>query len=165
MLKIPALVLTVGFLGVASFSCKQAPIDTNVNHEDGLVANIAPSDSSLIGIMRGLEADLAEVAHGLWTQDPQVVKAAAIRIADHPKVTAEQLLVIKQELGAEIGAFVQFDQVVHNSAIDLATAVDSASSIVDMFEIYHRVETGCISCHSAFQTRVSDALVIGSNGS
>jgi len=116
------------------------------------------SDHSLVEIMQALETDLAEVAHGIWTQDFTIMAAAATRIANHPKVSAEQLSVIKAELGEEIGAFVQFDQIVHSSAVELADSASENANIADLFRIYHTIETGCYSCHAAFQERVSGVL-------
>ena len=165
MQKLLIIGFVLGSITVASFSCEQARIEEDLAIQHGAVLEAAPSDNALVDIMRGLETDLAEVAHGLWTQERQTVKSAAMRIAEHPKVTPDQLAAIKEELGSEMGSFAQFDGIVHDTSIELADAVDAEMGIQELFEIYHRIEVGCISCHATFQTRVSDMLAAAKSGS
>lgn len=115
-------------------------------------------DVELIEIMRGLEADLAEAAHGIWIQDPLIVSQAATRIAEHPKVPEAQLAIIKTALGRDLADFVQFDQLVHSSAVQLADSANASANSAVLFSIYHTIEQGCFSCHASFQQRVSEAL-------
>jgi len=124
---------------------------------------VQTSEPQLKEIMQGLEEDLAMAAHGIWVQDPQIVQGAAIRIADHPKVTQEQLAVIKLGLGDEIGDFVRLDQAVHSAAVELTESAGASGTMEELLVIYHRIEVGCMTCHSAFQKRVSDALATSGN--
>ncbi len=122
-----------------------------------------PSNLPLREIMRGLEADLAAVAHGIWTEDHEAVRTAAKRIAEHPKVIPEQVAAIQAALGGEFPAFVQHDQAVHGAAMDLVEAVDSSRTTSELFTVFTRVQQGCMSCHSGFRSRVAEALT-GANG-
>ena len=151
------LVIPITIIGFATFSCREVPREVAVNPDDASSAAL-PSNLPLVEVMRGLESDLANVAHGIWTRDPEAVRVAAIRIAEHPKVAPEQVSIIRRELEREFVVFAQHDQVVHKTAVDLAAAVDSSSNLLGLFEIYRRIEQGCMSCHNAFQTRVSEAL-------
>lgn len=115
-------------------------------------------DIQLIEIMQGLESDLADAAHGIWMQDREIVQSAATRIAEHPKVSEEQLAAIKLELGSEMGVFAQYDEIVHSAAVELAESAGSSENIEELFVVYHRIETGCLNCHSSFQKRISAVL-------
>ena len=148
----------VACLAVTATSCQEPPPAQAEPTEP------APSESAtadrlpLKEIMGGLEADLANVAHGIWIADSEIVRAAATRIADHPKVLAEQMGVIQTELGTEFPAFVQQDQAVHGAAVELAEASDAIDATAESFEIYLRLQQGCVSCHTAFRARVTEAL-------
>jgi len=165
MLRNLIFVIAITTAGAATFSCNSTPEEKDVEHQDDVSSSTLPSNLPLLEIMRGLEIDLAVIAHGIWTQDPEAVREAALRIADHPKVTPEQLSAIKRELGSELGGFVQHDQIVHNTAVELVEAADSSKNLPDLFGIYRRIEQGCMSCHTAFQTRVSEALTGSTDGS
>ena len=101
-------VVVIALVGVATFSCK-SPTGEDVLHEMDETSSTTSANLPLVQIMQGLETDLAEVAHGIWTRDPAAVRLAAIRIAEHPKVPPEQLSAIKLELGDELGSFVLYD--------------------------------------------------------
>jgi hypothetical protein len=154
-----SLVVAVVIMGLTTFSCSRAPLEESSHDGDDASSSALPTHLPLIDIMRGLETDLAGAAHGIWTRDPEAVRMSAIRVAEHPQVTPDQLSTIRDELGSEFGVFAQYDKVVHNTALELATAVDSSSSLANLFAIYLRVEQGCMSCHTAFQKRVSEALI------
>ena len=148
------IVASIAVLGLVVSSCASGERDNGNSAHPETLADSELSEPSLIGIMQGLEKNLAEVAHGLWVQDSDLVQEAAARIADHPKIPEHQLVAIKAELGSEMPAFAQFDQVVHSAAVELTEAVDLAK----MFEIYSRMEQGCFSCHAVYQERVSRVL-------
>jgi mono/diheme cytochrome c family protein len=60
-------------------------------------------------------------------------------------------------LGPEMGKFKQFDSVVHDTAIVIATAAgeeDMASAIT----AYHQLIDGCQACHGEFKQRVAKIL-------
>jgi hypothetical protein len=111
--------------------------------------------------MAALEADLADVAHGIWIDDAGVVSEAATRIADHPRVPPDQMSTIQALLGQEFGAFVQMDRQVHDDAVALAEAADSGRPLPDLLGHAIQIQNGCLACHMAFRPQVSEALAAG----
>ena len=149
---VSGLVLTVGCTQDGDVTPKTDQILSNN------VELQAPSNLPLREIMRGLEADLAAVAHGIWIADHEAVRTAANRIAEHPKVIPEQVAAIQAALGGEFPAFVQQDLAVHGAAMDLIEAVDASRTTSELFDIFLRAQQGCMSCHSCYRTRVAEAL-------
>jgi hypothetical protein len=151
-------VVPVLFLGVTVTSCQRPPAE----EEDGAARtpseSTVPANLPLKEIMRGLETDLADLAHGIWTEDPAVSGAAARRIALHPKVIPEQMAAIQASLMDEFPAFVQQDLGVHDAAVGFAEAARPPVGTAELFAIYLRIQQGCMSCHSAFRARVTEAL-------
>ena len=119
---------------------------------------ISPANLPLKAIMQGLEGDLATLAHGIWVEDQEVVRQAARRIADHPKVLPTQAAALQTALGGDFPDFVAFDQEVHKAALALAEAAESRMVVSDVFDGYLRIQRGCLSCHLAFRARVSEAV-------
>ncbi len=125
-----------------------APIPAEVTN----VTNLPLKD-----IMQGLETDLATLAHGVWVEDQEVVRQAARRIADHPKIGPTQMVTIQTALGSDFPSFVAYDQEVHQAALTLAEATDSMITRWDAFDGLLRIQRGCLSCHLAFRARVAQA--------
>lgn len=149
-------------------SCKEPPAterdypaqtSPEVTAEVTAVANLPLKD-----IMQGLEGDLATLAHGLWIEDREVVRQAAGRIADHPKIIPTQMVAIQAALGSGFPTFVAHDQDVHQAALALAEAADSMMSVPELFDGYLRIQRGCFSCHMAFRSRVSEAVTDEGDG-
>jgi len=124
----------------------------------------AAANLPLKEIMQGLEGDLATLAHGLWVEDREVVRQAAGRIADHPRVIPTQMVAIQAALGSSFPSFVAHDQDVHQAALALAEATDSMMSVSELFDGYLRIQRGCLSCHMAFRARVSEAVTDEGDG-
>jgi len=145
-------------------SCGESP----ATERDDPVANqpavTTVTNLPLKNIMRGLEGDLATLAHGIWVEDQEVVRQAASRIADHPKVIPTQMVAIQTALGSDFPGFVAHDQEVHEAALALAEAADSVIAVSDAFDGYLRIQRGCLSCHMAFRARVSKTLSDESGG-
>ena len=148
----------IACLAVTATACQEPPRAETELGEPTPLESASAARLQLKEIMRGLETDLASVAHGIWIADHEVVRAAARRIADHPKVIPEQMSAIQTALGDEFPAFVQKDQAVHNAAVELARAADSRPVTAESFDIYLRMQQGCMSCHAAFRARVTEAL-------
>ncbi|MEN8145237.1 MAG: hypothetical protein ABFS14_09830 [Gemmatimonadota bacterium] len=108
--------------------------------------------------MQGLESDIAAALHGLWLDDHEAVETAAARIAHHPRVTAEEMVAIQEALGEEFAAFVQQDQNVHRAAVELAEAAAASAPVSELFNGSVLIQEGCVSCHTQFRSRVSEAL-------
>ena len=145
-------------LGVITASCGEPPAVER--HDSAPTAPLATTVARLPlkDIMQGIGRDLMTVANGFWVEDHQVIQQAARRIADHPKVTPEQMVAIKTALGSDFPGFVRHDKDVHEAAVALAEAANSMESVPDMFDDYLRIQRGCVSCHAAFRTRISEAL-------
>ena len=153
MTKSTSLIIAFALIGFL-VSCANEPVQSEPS--DSIDSQM--DDLTLVEIMEGLEADLADVSHGIWTQDPFIISQAATRIADHPQVPAEQLSVIKMELGSDLANFVRYDQMVHAGAVQLADSANALAAMDVLFSIYHTIEQGCFSCHASYQQRVSEAL-------
>lgn len=157
-------IIAIAALPMIALSCREVPEEAAPSQPDSAVSS-RPSNLPLREIMRGLETDLAAVAHGIWIGDHEVVRAAANRIAEHPRVIPEQVAIIQATLGDEFPAFVQQDKVVHDGALDLVEAVDASRTTSELFSILAGVQQGCMSCHSGFQARVAEALTGAGEGS
>jgi cytochrome c556 len=157
-------IIAIAALAVIALSCREIPEETAPSQTDS-AASAKPSNLPLREIMRGLETDLAAVAHGIWIGDHEVVRTAATRIAEHPRVIPEQVAVLQAALGDEFPAFVQQDKAVHYGALDLVGAVDASRTTSELFGIFASVQQGCMSCHSGFQARVAEALTGAGEGS
>ena len=139
-------------------SCQEPPRAETEFTEPAPLESVPAVRLPLKEIMRGLETDLASVAHGIWIEDHEVVGTAARRIADHPKVSPEQMDAIHTALGDEFPAFVLQDQAVHDAAVELVEAADSGHATAESFDIYVRMQQGCMSCHAAFRAPVTEAM-------
>ena len=126
-----------------------------------LLSTIAFADSDtgsdLKRIMQALRDDLALILDGLLTGDLDAVAHASARIADHPKIPATQITLVAAELGEEMGAFKQYDTLVH----DLSLAIRSAAlernrnrAIAD----YQQMINACLTCHHSYRDRIADVL-------
>lgn len=158
MHKLIRWTLAIAALVAITASCVKSPAiekddQAPTGSEVTTVANLPLKD-----IMRGLEGALATLAHGMWVEDQEVVRQAARRIADHPKVIPTQMVAIKTALGSDFPSFVGHDHEVHEAALALAEAGDSMMTIPDVFDGYLRIQRGCVSCHGAFRGRVSEAV-------
>jgi hypothetical protein len=117
-------------------------------------------------IMQGLSSDMARLAEGLWVGDRATVASAASRVAEHPRVTPEQMGVIQSLLGTEFSLFVGHDGRVHDAALALSRDAGANAPLEELLRGFVEVQQGCIGCHAAFQERVSSALAAaGGEGS
>lgn len=115
------------------------------------------TDPDLKQIMQGLRNDSALVLDGLLIDDLDAVAKAANRIASHPKIAATQIALVAAELGEEMGAFKQFDTLVH----DLSLAIRSAALESDRDRAithYQQMIGACLGCHASYRQRVAGVL-------
>jgi hypothetical protein len=125
-----------------------------------VTVSAADTPTDLKAIMQDLQTDTQKVTAGLLVDDLAAVAAAAASIADHPRIPPEQVTLVAAELGTEMPAFKQFDMQVHELSLSIASAArdgDRARAITD----FHRMLNGCLDCHAAYRTRVSEALSAG----
>jgi hypothetical protein len=126
------------------------------------LANPAP-EPDLKKIMQGLRDDTVSMLDALLIDDFDAVAVAANGIAHHPRIPGAQVQLVAQELGAEMPAFKQFDQQVHDLSLSILAAAkeqDRARAIAD----YHHMLNGCLACHAAYKKRVAMVLSAGSDG-
>jgi len=119
-----------------------------------------PSDSSnrpLRFLMVGLGQDMGRINDGIWHEDYEMVRSGAQSIADHPRVTPEEMAAIKIALGEQFQAFVGYDQVVHQIATKLAKA-SQARNMEDILQLQSQLTQNCSTCHTMFRAEVRKAL-------
>jgi cytochrome c556 len=108
-------------------------------------------------VMQGLLEDAQQITAGIFLQDFSKIELAANKIANHPTPGMATKTKLVASLGPEMGKFKQFDSVVHDTAIVIATAAgeeDMASAIT----AYHQLIDGCQACHGEFKQRVAKIL-------
>ena len=112
---------------------------------------------SLKEIMQGLRNNLVEISDGLLTDDFELVAQGAASIAEHPKIPAAQVQLVAAELGPEMAAFKQLDNLVHDQSLEIgvaAKALDRDAAISS----YQRMIEGCFDCHRTYKERVAAIL-------
>ncbi len=124
------------------------------------LADTAP-EPDLKKIMQGLRNNTVSVLDGLLTDDFDAVAVAANEIAHHPSIPGAQVQLVARELGAEMPAFKQFDQQVHDLSLSILAAAeeqDRDRAVAD----YQQMLNGCLACHAAYKERV--AMVLNAAG-
>ena len=111
----------------------------------------------LKNLMVALGQDMSRLGDGLLHEDYEMIHRAAQDIADHPRVTPEEMAAIRQALGDGFQAFVGFDVDVHETAVQIAEAAE-ARQLGRIVQHYARVQQGCIGCHTAYRAQVREAL-------
>lgn len=124
-----------------------SPVDSNPGE--------SPSSPTLLAIMRDLGQETRRVTAALLVEDYETMASAANTIADHPKPSASERTAILKLLGPRAGEFREYDERVHNAALELATAagnhqVDSAVAS------YNKVIENCVACHASFRDEIRE---------
>jgi len=112
---------------------------------------------SLQDIMQGLRNNVFEITDGLLMDDFEQVAQGAIAIAEHPRIPADQVQLVAQELGPEMPAFKQIDTVVHDLSLKIHAAAEAHDRDAAI-TAYQQMIEGCFGCHAAYKERV--ALVL-----
>ena len=108
-------------------------------------------------IMQGLRDDTVSMLDGLLTDDLDAVAVAANGIAQHPSIPGTQVQLVARELGAEMPAFKQFDQQVHDLSLSILAAAKEGNRERAIADYQHMI-SGCLACHAAYKKRVSKVL-------
>jgi hypothetical protein len=108
-------------------------------------------------IMQGLLDDTVEITDGLMTDDFNKVAHGAARIANHPRIPAEQVQLVAAELGTEMATFKQFDNSVHELSLSISAAAEEKDRN-KAIALYQRMLSGCFVCHAAYKDRVATVL-------
>ena len=157
MHRVPLLLLSS--VALAASAC--TPADPADGPSDAGRASMGPAadtgtaapDSSLLGIMQGLERDMDRVQHALWRDDFALLREAARSVADHPRVTATERSSIAAVLGPDMQAFAAADARVHDTAVELSehAGAGDADAVLDALA---RLQEACVGCHVPFRERV-----------
>jgi cytochrome c556 len=86
-----------------------------------------------------------------------LVQHGATTIAEHPRIPAEQVQLVAQELGEEMAAFKALDTRVH----DLSLEIEAAAKVLDgaaARAAFTQMVDGCFACHAAYKERVAAVL-------
>lgn len=113
--------------------------------------------SDLRSVMQGLLENTQQITAGIFLQDFNEIELAANKIADHPTPGMATKTKLLASLGAEMGKFKQFDTLVHNTAVNIASAASDKNMVAAM-TAYHQLINGCQACHSEFKQRVTEIL-------
>ena len=149
---LPALAL---LLGVAMILAAGTPRSAH----PAAGADAAQSDTTrpLQLIMVALVQDMNRIADGIWYEDFEMIRAGAQSIADHPRVPPAQMRVIQETLGDPFTSFVAMDQMVHDTALEVAEAARQRN-LQQVLRAQGRLQGGCVACHSAYRDTVQQAL-------
>ena len=104
-------------------------------------------------IMQQLAADLAGFSYALWLEDYATMSQRSAAMADHTHISPEEIQRIESILGAEMAAFEEADEAVHESSTQLHEAAE-ARDLEGVLGRLHEVQTGCITCHTQFRERL-----------
>ena len=115
------------------------------------------TDTNLKTIMQGLRHDTSMVFDGLLIDDYDAIASATANIADHPQIPPEQVALVAAELGPEMGAFKQFDILVHDLSLEIQSAALDSDRSRAIFNYQQMVST-CLACHASFRQRVATVL-------
>ena len=113
--------------------------------------------TALKDIMQGLRDNMLEISDGLLMDDFERVEHGAAAIADHPQIPAAQIQLVAAELGPQMAAFKQLDNLVHDRSLEIGAAarvLDRDAAIAG----YQRMIEGCFACHSTYKERVAAVL-------
>lgn len=116
-----------------------------------------PQSRPLRFLMVGLAQDMSRISDGIWHEDYEMIQNGARGVADHPRVTPEEMAAIKAALGERFEAFVAFDRQVHGSAVEIADAAGQLN-LGRILESHGKLQQGCVSCHATFRDEVREAL-------
>ncbi len=128
-----------------------------------LLTAAAPADTDagadLKQIMQALQDNSVVLLNGLLVDNFAAVAEAAARIADHPQIPAKQVALVAAELGEEMGAFKQYDTLVHDLSLSIRSAAlenNRSRAIAD----YQQMINTCLACHFSYRQRVADVLSV-----
>ncbi len=114
----------------------------------------SPDEGALKPIMVGLGEQMAIVQAGIWTENFDLIAEAAMKVADHPKVSDAEKKRVIATLGKDFGAFVALDKAVHSQSVALATAAKE-KEMATVLTSLATLQSGCVGCHSQFRAKLT----------
>lgn len=164
-------ITTVLVIGVLTLAAIPASISPDAASAENSIASMSDASRNLPDsqeadtvdtrpirlLMVELGQEMNRISDGLWHEDYDMIRRAGRSIADHPKITPEQMETIRSALGDRFQQFVGYDQVVHEAADRLAAAA-AARSLQGILEERTQLTNSCIGCHTTFRNEVRQAL-------
>lgn len=118
---------------------------------------ICDEATTLKTIMQELRDNLTDVTDGLLADDFGLVARGANGIAEHPRIPADQVKLVADELGEEMAVFKQLDTWVHDLALEVKVTAEKPDRAA-LFTNYQTMVEGCVACHNAYKDRVAAVL-------
>jgi cytochrome c556 len=122
-----------------------------------LPVTASTSEPTLKTIMQELRQNFLDVSDGFLLDDFGKVAEGALAIAEHPRIPAEQVDRISEELGPEMAVFKNFDVQVHELSLEMYKAAKERDRDAAV-AAYQGMVTACFDCHSAYRERVAAIL-------
>ena len=122
-----------------------------------LPASAITGETTLKLIMQELRQNFVDVSDGFLLDDFGKVAEGALAIAEHPRIPAEQVDRISEELGPEMAVFKNFDVQVHELSLEMYKAAKERDRDAAV-AAYQGMVTACFDCHSAYRERVAAIL-------
>ncbi len=111
----------------------------------------------LLGIMTGLETQMAQISRGLWLENFDTIAAGADAVANHPRVPPEEFQRISSVLGEEMSSFGGMDTRVHDLAVRLGEEA-RGGQLGAVLSADAELRQACVSCHSTFRERLREEI-------
>ena len=119
-----------------------------------LPASAITGETTLKLIMQELRQNFLDVSDGFLLDDFDKIAEGALAIAEHPRIPAEQVQLVADELGAEMPVFKNFDVQVHELSLEMYKAAKERDRDAAV-AAYQGMVAACFNCHSAFRERVA----------
>ena len=119
-----------------------------------LPAIASTGETTLKVIMQELRQNFLEVSDGFLLDDFDKIAEGALAIAEHPRIPADQVQRVADELGPEMAVFKNFDVQVHELSLELYKAAKERDRDASV-SAYQRMVAACFACHSAYRERVA----------
>lgn len=107
----------------------------------------------LLGVMAGLEQDMAGLSSALWRADFAAIGDHATSIATHPQVPPAERQAIAGILGQDMAAFKAVDTRVHDLAVRIQTQAQE-QDLDAILTTEAELRQGCVACHTNFRDRL-----------
>lgn len=107
--------------------------------------------------MQTLDQDFNTLTSAVMREDYEAMRAAAERVADHPRPPLEFRKRVMGILGPEAVGFKAVDEDVHKGAARLLQAA-KREDLEGVMRQYHRVSQGCVDCHTGYRQTIRDGL-------
>lgn len=131
--------------------------DSGAHHTPASGEANAPEALPLRPIMQRLAGDMAAFSYAMWLENYEEMEARAAAMADHTHISPDELRRIETELGPEMAAFEEADEVVHRASVALHEAA-AARQLDQVLAHLGEVQSGCMSCHTQFRERLRTDL-------